>query len=489
MTAARTPDAPARAGLALARALTPLGRFDEALEAFAAAERESVELDDSSRLALQVETMMLTSWYRGTEPLFGPLAALRVDEMSGATPVERLLLALRAMEAASTGADRPKVIRIARRVLAAADVRDPADEYASLTASRCLGLADAVGEARAALGALVAESRVRGAVSTLVHATGMRAEVGFRAGLLHEAEADASESYAIAAEHGLGLAVAVTLPILVDVMLEREPAARAASLLEPLGDFEAVPPGYARQMLFFARGSVALALRDARAAVALFQDCGRAQAEWGEHNPTARPWRSRLALALAELGRTEEAVELAGEELRLARRFGAERAIGIALRACALLRHGPERITGLRDAARVLAGSPALLEHARTNFHFGAALRHGRSTREARDVLAEALDEADRCGAHVLAEQIRSELRITGARPRRDRIRGPDSLTASERRVAELAARGLKNKQIAQELFLTTKTVETHLGHVYPKLGIAGRDGLEFALRSVEPAH
>lgn len=53
--------------------------------------------------------------------------------------------------------------------------------------------------------------------------------------------------------------------------------------------------------------------------------------------------------------------------------------------------------------------------------------------------------------------------------------------------MAELAARGLKNKEIAQELFLTTKTVETHLGHVYPKLGISGREQLEHALRAVEP--
>ena len=68
-----------------------------------------------------------------------------------------------------------------------------------------------------------------------------------------------------------------------------------------------------------------------------------------------------------------------------------------------------------------------------------------------------------------------------GARPRRERLHGPDALTASERRVAQLAADGFTNRQIAQALFVTTKTVEMHLGHVYGKLGIKGRDDLKAA--------
>ncbi len=59
---------------------------------------------------------------------------------------------------------------------------------------------------------------------------------------------------------------------------------------------------------------------------------------------------------------------------------------------------------------------------------------------------------------------------------------GAERLTASERRVAELAARGQSNPEIAQALFVTRKTVETHLGHVYRKLGVAGRGELGRAL-------
>jgi DNA-binding CsgD family transcriptional regulator len=82
----------------------------------------------------------------------------------------------------------------------------------------------------------------------------------------------------------------------------------------------------------------------------------------------------------------------------------------------------------------------------------------------------------------VVAEQARAELVITGARPRRERISGLQALTPSERRVAQLAAQGLTNRQIAQALFVSHPTVVTHLGHCYQKLGIGSRDELAVAL-------
>ena len=71
----------------------------------------------------------------------------------------------------------------------------------------------------------------------------------------------------------------------------------------------------------------------------------------------------------------------------------------------------------------------------------------------------------------MLAERAPEELAATGARPRRSRLSGVDALTASERRVARMAARGVGNVEIAQSLFVTRKTVEKHLGNVYTKLG------------------
>ena len=126
----------------------------------------------------------------------------------------------------------------------------------------------------------------------------------------------------------------------------------------------------------------------------------------------------------------------------------------------------------LREAADVLAGSPARLEHARALVDLGAAMRRDNRRAEARGALEEGLDLAERCGAAALAEAARTELLAAGGRssdPYGDRLA---QLTVSERRVAELAAEGRSNPEIAQALFVTRKTVETHLGHVYRKLDI-----------------
>ena len=112
----------------------------------------------------------------------------------------------------------------------------------------------------------------------------------------------------------------------------------------------------------------------------------------------------------------------------------------------------------------------------------GAALRRTGRRRDALDPLRGALDVAAQCGAAAIAERARGELALAGARPRRDMITGRDALTAGERRVAELAAEGDTNREIAQNLFLSLKTVETHLGHVYKKLGISSRQQLGSAL-------
>ena len=112
----------------------------------------------------------------------------------------------------------------------------------------------------------------------------------------------------------------------------------------------------------------------------------------------------------------------------------------------------------------------------------GAALRRAGLRRDARAVLTAAMDEAHACGAGVLAERAAAELRASGARPRRHALTGADALTPSERRVADLAAVGRTNRDIARHLFVTAATVETHLTRVYRKLDIAGREGLAAAL-------
>ena len=136
----------------------------------------------------------------------------------------------------------------------------------------------------------------------------------------------------------------------------------------------------------------------------------------------------------------------------------------------------------LRDAVATLADSPARLEHARALVDLGAALRRGNSRSEARQLLREGVDQAHRCGATALVTRANHELAATGAHPRTVMLSGLEALTASERRVAQMAADDLSNKEIAQALFVTVKTVETHLGRVYRKLAVRSRKELALAL-------
>jgi DNA-binding NarL/FixJ family response regulator len=141
----------------------------------------------------------------------------------------------------------------------------------------------------------------------------------------------------------------------------------------------------------------------------------------------------------------------------------------------------------LREAIDALERGDARLERARSLADLGAMLRRRNRRTEARELLREALDAAHRAGAKPLAEYAETELRATGARPRRVVLRGLDSLTASERRIAELASEGLTNREIAQTLFVTARTVEGHLTSVFRKLQLDSRNELWPALTKHAP--
>jgi DNA-binding NarL/FixJ family response regulator len=198
-------------------------------------------------------------------------------------------------------------------------------------------------------------------------------------------------------------------------------------------------------------------------------------------NPAHAPWRSLKALALDRAGRTEEAIALAEDELASARAFGAPRALGRALRVLGILRRD-QGLAELEEAVRVLERSPAKLEHAKALAAHGALLRRERKPSDAREPLRQALELASVCGAESLADHARSELYASGARPRSEALSGVEALTPSELRVAELAAGGESNKDIAQGLYVTPKTVEVHLSNAYRKLGIRSRRELAGAL-------
>ena len=190
-------------------------------------------------------------------------------------------------------------------------------------------------------------------------------------------------------------------------------------------------------------------------------------------------WPAALAIAL---GPCDEARELAAQTLLAARSRGLPAEVGIALRAQALVQGARPDIERLRAAVAQLEHSDAALEHARTLVELGAALRRSGRRSDARQPLALGLERAQHCTATALAQRALTELQATGARPRRLMVTGRDALTPSERRIAMLAAEGRSNREIAQALFVTTKTVETHLSHIYRKLGITRRTHLSKVL-------
>ena len=195
--------------------------------------------------------------------------------------------------------------------------------------------------------------------------------------------------------------------------------------------------------------------------------------------PTAAHWRSATARALDRLGRSDEAIALAEAELADAQKWGAPGTVGPVLRVLGGLRRDTAL---LKRAVAVLEGSRARLEHAKALADLGAALRHERRPSDAREPLRRALELADACSADALVEHVRAELYATGARPRTAALGGVEALTASERRVAGFAANGDSNRDIAQALFVTPKTVEVHLSNAYRKLGIRSRRELAAAL-------
>jgi DNA-binding NarL/FixJ family response regulator len=233
--------------------------------------------------------------------------------------------------------------------------------------------------------------------------------------------------------------------------------------------------------LLLTRAELFLSRGDPRNALADLEEVQHRQAGPGRESRSIR-WRPAAARALAALERRDEAIGLAHEEVELARRWGASRGLARALRVLGELEGGVEGLELLHDAMAALADSPARLERAHALAALGAALRRAGRRVEARDVLRGALELAALCGADPLANHAHDELVAAGARPRRDPIESRSTLTASELRVARMAAEGMTNREIAQALFLSEKTIENHLRSAYRKLDIASRSQLARAL-------
>jgi DNA-binding CsgD family transcriptional regulator/tetratricopeptide (TPR) repeat protein len=214
----------------------------------------------------------------------------------------------------------------------------------------------------------------------------------------------------------------------------------------------------------------------------------RLRSEFAADNPGAIAWRSTAALAHLALGQAELAGELAQAELERAQRIGVTRTVIRDLRVLGLAKGGSDGLELLTEAVRIGERYPPRLEYIYALVELGAALRRANKREAAREPLQKGLELSDRGGVTALAARAQIELTAIGARPCRNQLTGVESLTPSERRVADLAAQGLTTRRIADSLFVTPKTVEYHLRHTYQKLDISSRDQLTDALGGGEPS-
>jgi ATP/maltotriose-dependent transcriptional regulator MalT len=321
-------------------------------------------------------------------------------------------------------------------------------------------------------------ARKRGSLAGLCVAAVYHAHLRLKRGRLREAEGELDYADQFGYEpwpQGLAL----TIHIRVEVLLEQgrlteadRQAAALDSLHAPQTSLTHLFPLCSRGRLRVAQGRFDEAL----------EDLLRVGRDSSTQSPAMFGWRSHAAPALAAVGRLDEARELLAQELELARRVGVPRPIGVNLRAAGVLAGGEPGIELLRESVQIIERCPSDLEHAHSLIELGSMLRRRGHRAESLPPLRHGLDLADQAGALALAQRARRELADAGARPHRPAQFGRDALTPSELRVAQMAAEGSSNKQIAQGLFVSLRTVETHLTHTYGKLGVSARRDLARAL-------
>lgn len=462
----------------LANALSISGHADRAIDAMEsnigriASQNAELALVLEAELAAKALQASRQARTRATERLAGH------RDLKGVTPGERLVLATQAFEQARASETAADAVRYIERGLAIGGLigeqqPDVVGPFYALT----IGLlgTDALELAGRQLELALSDARTRGSIPATAFLIVHRGWFSLRGGAVAEAEADARTALDLMSTHDIRQGQRFAMALLVETLVENGEIESAARELRDSGLDSDIPAGLAHNNLLEARGALRLAQDDARAALDDFIEFGKRDELWSAANPLASRWRSRACHALVVLGEIDGAREMAAEDVARARRWGAQSGTGISLRAAALVETGPGSIDLLREAVQSLARSPARLEHARALADLGAALRRANRRVDARDVLRDSLALARSCGSRALAERVDTELRAAGGRSSDVEGTGLERLTVSERRVAELAVRGYSNPRIAQELFVTRKTVETHLGHIYDKLDIPGR--------------
>ena len=482
----------AKSSLALSEVLFLTGGWIEAVEVIDSALRSLGDHESDAVAGLTAIGLMVN----GYAPM--PIAALRTDEQTlerligGSSWESHALAGVLAAMTAHRGGNPDRVRELVEIAVAGGGLLDVGGRETWAVAHVLIALAEideyqwgmAIGES------VVAAARQTGMVNLIQTADSHRAWLLARRGELAQAEEAARPALELSRQTTAPTVVASLMLYLQDLLLESPTmqdwvAALDEMEIESLG----LNGTFMEAMLHIARGRVRAARGDRHRALADLRralEIGRSL----DLGPAVAPLRSLVALALGPDDR-DEALALVAEELDLARASRLDRPLGLALRAAGMLEGGERGIELIAESVAPLERAGARLELARSLVELGAALRRAGRRSEARAQLTAGLQTAKECRAVPLAERAEEELRVTGGRPRRGATSGPEALTASEMRVARLAAAGATTPAIAEELVVSQKTVETHLTHAYAKLGLSGagaRSRLADALNGTEPA-
>ena len=470
--------------LALSQAIGLCGRFAEAAELLQGTIKAAGDDHSPIAVSLQAALLNVARWDLDTRPVMRPILERLQARAEAGEDLDPQLHANLAIEFGAAGLDRERAIRHARAAVRATPRLMSLTSTALPEAVTVLLFADRSGEAADGAQTWLRLAQQRGWPLASAIAASAASLIALYDGDVQQALAYGQQAMTGGADWISMMATAFMIPALI----ERGAIEQARALLAAGNLNGRLGPTWPYNVVRHARGRLLAAVGDHAAAVKELLEAGELAEVWGVRNPTLMPWRSDAALSLIALGDCREASRLCAEEIELARRWGASRGLGIALRAAGLAEGADRGIELLTEAVSVLRCSPARLELARALIDLGAAHRRAGSRARAREVLREGLDLAHALGGLALANRARRELVVAGGRPRRDATRGRDALTPSELRVAQLAAGGQTNRQIAQALFVTQRTVENHLTSTYAKLGISCRPELPAALAGRRPA-
>jgi class 3 adenylate cyclase/DNA-binding CsgD family transcriptional regulator len=474
------PSRRARISIELGRALLRGNRHQEAIEAFRRGRDVLGDGDAESDMALSLETELINAAWWEPEHLAiatGELERVREESLKEGVGADLLRATLGYWET-RRGVDRERALDLARRALAPQRL-DGLGARAMHLATYTLTMSGCPDEALEVYDRALSGAYARGDNIWASSCALFRAYTQLRRGDLSAVESDLGRSAELIEYE---TAYLYSGAFRAELARERGDLEGAEAAIVRSGIPENVPPNGHLTFLQLARGRLRLEQRRFDDAIRELLSLGENMEALEISNAAFHDWRAELALALHAAGRRDEALSYALAALDRAREWGAPPALGLALRTLGLVEGGASGERLLRESVSVLEGSQARLEHAKSLVEVGAALRRANRRSDSREYLRQGLELAHKLGATALEERAQTELAATGARPRRLMLSGLESLTPSERRVAEMAADNMTNKDIAQALFVTPKTVEVHLSSVYRKLEIASRAQLPDAL-------